>query len=371
MRILFLINELEDVSFDRQVLELVSAMPQSDRQYYVYSLRLGGVLQAPFHKRLGRRFYVSKGTLISDIMTIAHLVRREHIDVIQTPAVRSDTMAIIVRLLLFPRPLVHIAVRHNFVFTEKTFYHFVKNIFYVLSCHLVDLNICVASHIQKSTHEQLFVPMKKVQVIQNGVLVKRNETAARRIRLRLHLVKNRPVILFAGAFIDRKNPLVLIQALRHLHTKNYCIFLGTGPLAYDMRRAIQNLGLEHATFIEEHRDIAGYLSLADIVVLPSRSEGLPLVVLEAMHAGIPCVVSDIPAHRELIQNRQNGLVAPSGFPEPLAQAIQTVLASSLLRRQIGRKAKETATKFYGFSRMIRTYETLYDGLRDRKETMPV
>ena len=90
-----------------------------------------------------------------------------------------------------------------------------------------------------------------------------------------------------------------------------------------------------------HRRMLSYLRLADIVVLPSLSEGAPNVLLEAMLAGRAIIASDVGAVSETIEHEVSGIVVEPGSVEELAGALRRLAGDGELRQRLGRAAEET------------------------------
>lgn len=372
MNILFLVNELDDISPVKHAASIADSLPRSTFRTYAYSLRKSGILSDYFHRVFGSRFYVSGGSALFDIWRIACIIRRERIDIIQTAALRGDAVAILSRCLIWGRRKpVHIAVRQNYLFTEKTLYAVVKNIVYILSCHCVTLNVCVARYIQQNLVTYFYVPTDKTSVIPNSTPLLSDRVASLRVAKRLGLKANIPVIVYIGRLISRKNVLYLLQALEHVRGRYYCLLVGSGSEEDEIRKFIKHKGWDKQVILEPHQEVGGFLALADIFVLPSQDEGLSFALLEAMRAGLPCVATDIPANRELIRHDYNGLIVPLGSSQLFAKALDKLLSSPNMRHTLGQRAKEMAVRHYGFSRMIRTYRSIYDGFRSQRRTVSV
>ena len=116
--------------------------------------------------------------------------------------------------------------------------------------------------------------------------------------------------IFTGAFIERKQPLLLIDMAAKLHNQGIDFVLdmfGDGPLLDASKKMAEKLGV--ASFIVFHGHVNEpyeYIAKADVLILPSLSEGVPRSVLEALCLGIPCVLRDVDGNRELIQSGVNG-----------------------------------------------------------------
>jgi glycosyltransferase involved in cell wall biosynthesis len=116
--------------------------------------------------------------------------------------------------------------------------------------------------------------------------------------------------IFTGAFIERKQPLLLIDIMAKLHNQGVDFVLdmfGDGPLLDTAKQMTEKLGMEGFIVFHGHvNEPYEYISKADVLILPSLSEGVPRSVLEALCLGVPCVLRDVDGNRELIQSGVNG-----------------------------------------------------------------
>jgi glycosyltransferase involved in cell wall biosynthesis len=142
-----------------------------------------------------------------------------------------------------------------------------------------------------------------VQVVHNGADVK--HLAPSKIK-----VNTPPRLVFAGRFVPQKNPLAIIQTLSQLKDLDWhCSMLGDGPLFEDVKREIEKMGLS------ERFDLPGWVttdfvlgcfSKSDILFMPSLSEGLPVVGVQALATGLAIVASKIGGFLDLVDNEKNG-----------------------------------------------------------------
>ena len=120
------------------------------------------------------------------------------------------------------------------------------------------------------------------------------------------------------------------------------------------------LGLSRRIHLLGYRsDIADVLAAADVFVMPSLSEGLPLALLEAMFAAKPVVASDVGGIPEVVRAGQEALLVPPGNAEALEKAIETVLSDSSLRDALGAAARRRVEARYTVAAMTDAYEELY------------
>ena len=112
-------------------------------------------------------------------------------------------------------------------------------------------------------------------------------------------------------------------------------------------------------------DVGSLLAAADVFVLPSRSEGLPLALLEAMFAGRPIVATRVGEVPTVLADGAAGLLVDPGSPDQLAAAIDRLLGDPALAQTLGSRAQERANAEFHVSRMVERYASLYRDALDR------
>ncbi len=112
------------------------------------------------------------------------------------------------------------------------------------------------------------------------------------------------------------------------------------------------------------RDVSAWLRAADLFVLPSRGEGLSNALLEAMAHGLTCLVSDLPANRELVEPGRSGLTFPVGDEAALSAAILAALSQP--QAALGRRAREIVQARFTLDAVASAYEQLYHRLRQER-----
>jgi glycosyltransferase involved in cell wall biosynthesis len=101
----------------------------------------------------------------------------------------------------------------------------------------------------------------------------------------------------------------------------------------------------------QHRQLPGILKSADLFVLPSRYEGHPKTLIEAMACGLPVVGTDVPGIREIIQHGENGYLCGTS-PEEIREAIRVILGDSERRVRMGRNAREFVVEHFALDRIV-------------------
>jgi Glycosyltransferase len=138
------------------------------------------------------------------------------------------------------------------------------------------------------------------------------------------------------------------------------VLVGDGPLRAELSAQIEDLQLVKNVFLlGNRRDVPELLHVFDVFVLPSLREGLPIVLLEAMAAGIPVIASDVDGNTELVIENKTGLIVPPHDIFALAGAIVRMLRDKQSAKLMSSAAKEMVIKDFSFETMVKKYETLY------------
>ena len=184
------------------------------------------------------------------------------------------------------------------------------------------------------------------------------------------LPKADPMLLFLGTIDEKKGVFDLLRAmssLRHRYPRLRLVLAGTGPAIEQIKQRAEVLGvaaqLELPGWIDaQARDTL--LREADVFILPSYYEGLPMSVLEAMAAGLPVVASKVGGIPEVIEHMVDGwLVAPGDVPA-IRVALEILLADSLLRETMGKAAQQRVQRCFSSERVLEQIEETYRELSE-------
>lgn len=152
--------------------------------------------------------------------------------------------------------------------------------------------------------------------------------------------------LFIGRLIDQKGVDVLIHAFSKNRENTRLVIVGAGGMKDELISQVRNLNLDsQICFVGTIYDIPQQFAEADCFVLPSRYEGLGIVIIEAMAAGTPIIVTDFSAGLELIQHEINGLVVPRDNPAALTDAMKRIKIDAVLREKLKNGALDSAKNF--------------------------
>ncbi len=207
----------------------------------------------------------------------------------------------------------------------------------------------------------------EVWIVPNGVCVERFENPQGK-REAIGIPRDAKVMTFAGGLRPVKGVQYLIQAMPLIAEKHgdaFCLVIGDGQERNRLEEMTKDLHLESKVkFLGkvENDRVPDLLSLSDIFVLPSLSEGFPLVLLEAMAAGLPLVCSKVGGTPDLVVEGQNGFLVEPRNPSQLAEKLTFLLDSDQVRSQIGARNREEARE-YGWDRVAQKFEEIYSGLQ--------
>ena len=233
---------------------------------------------------------------------------------------------------------------------------------------VVDCILCVSGGVCAS-HITAGVPVAKLDVIQNGIRPRVAAADGPAVRHRLGLPEDARIVLSVGRMTDQKGYPCLAEAAVRIVARRpdaYFVWVGDGPRRIELQRYVARLGLvDRVCFAGERSDVPDILVASDIFVLPSLFEGLPLVVLEAMAAGLPVVGTRVCGMTEAVLDGVTGrLVAPAD-PDALACAIAEVLEQPGMAAEWGASGRSRVLREFAATRMAKETAALYDDLLQR------
>lgn len=208
---------------------------------------------------------------------------------------------------------------------------------------------------------ELGLPTETFEVIPNGISAEPGSGAAVRAELRMR--PNELLILAVGNLYPVKGHIVLLRALAELkHTGQpwRVAIAGRGGEADALDAFARAHGMEDRLHLLGYRsDVADLLAAADVYVMPSLSEGLPLALIEAMYAGKPVVASAVGGIPEAVTSGRDGILVPPQDPEALAGALARLMEDPKERSTLGAAACERARAEYSVGAMADRYEAAY------------
>lgn len=217
--------------------------------------------------------------------------------------------------------------------------------------------IAICPTVKQTLIEDMGIPANYITVVNNGVDTKRFTPD--------HLVYNGEItrIISAGRLCWIKNQLMIVRVVSTLHKLGYkveLVLLGDGVDRDKIRNEIHKNGAESYIFtLGLKKNVHDYLRQSNIYVSASRTEGLPLSILEAMACGLPIVATDAGGTKDIVKNGINGFLVKVDDEDGMQEALQKLIDDKILQRNYAYKSREIAEQWstedctYG-------YEKLYD-----------
>ncbi|MBD8524844.1 glycosyltransferase [Pseudomarimonas arenosa] len=212
--------------------------------------------------------------------------------------------------------------------------------------------------------ERTGMPLPRFAIIANACqAAERSRTDQSELRTALGLPPARAVLLFVGRLVVAKNLPLLLRALAHLPAtqRPLTVLVGDGPERAALEHMLRDLALAADVELRgERADVADWMAAADMLVLPSREEGMSNVILEAMAQGLPVIATRVGGSPELIEHGVHGLLVDNDDDAQLTAAIAELHAKSDLRQRLGRAAQQRAEHEFSPAAMAAATLQVYD-----------
>jgi len=185
-----------------------------------------------------------------------------------------------------------------------------------------------------------------------------------------------PEILCVGRLVPAKGQHILVEAVGRLHAAGlpfHLTLVGDGPDMASLQALVRQLALDgRVTFVGAvgQGQVLDYYDQADIFVLASFAEGVPVVLMEAMAKEIPCVATHITGIPELIDHGKDGLLVSPGHVEALAEALRRLLQDGALRQRLGANGRRKVAAHYNLPVNCRQMAAVFTGHLARSPEAP-
>jgi glycosyltransferase involved in cell wall biosynthesis len=281
------------------------------------------------------------------IKQLRGIVARRAPDVIQTHMIKSHFL---VKLSGLGKQYPWIAYHHGYTSTDlkMQFYNQLNR----WSLPSADLVIAVCGEFANQL-AATGVQKDRIRVSHNAVNPPRIISSDERLSLRerLGIAGGEKVLVAVGRLSREKGHADLIESIALLRAaepdlKFKLLIVGDGPEQVNLTRAVAERNLEsHVVYVGHVGDVAPFYAIADVLALPSHSEGSPNVLLEAMAAGLPVVATSVGGVPEIATSEVNALLVPSRDPSAFAKALRRVLYEVELARTLKSNAVARAGEF--------------------------
>ena len=234
------------------------------------------------------------------------------------------------------------------------------------SARLVDRIIAVSGATARYLVEQKGIPQEKIVVICSAVDLGQFDPAwpaPEELKASLGFRDSDPVLLVAGRLEPQKGHRVLLEAMPAVlqeFPNARLVCLSDGSLLNDLKEMATRKGLSDCVrFVGRQPDVRDWLAIADLSVLPSFYEGLPLAPIESLAAGRPIVATAVDGTPEVVIDGKTGLTVPPGNPKRLAEAIRRMLRDRTWALETARAGRQHVLQNFSIEKLVRLTQELY------------
>lgn len=308
---------------------------------------------------------------------LTRLLVRERVTILQTHGARANFYGRIAgRLAGVP---VIISTVHNSLkdYEVRSLTRWLYTKALRLTLPLVHRIICVSESNRRDMIDECPGMTEKTQTVYNGIDPSAFPSQPDRqiVRREFGMIQ-RPVLVTIARLTEEKGHRYLLQALPCLletWPRLCCVFVGDGGLHDALHRLAVELAVERSCrFVGVREDIAEILAAADVVVLPSLSEGFPFVLLEALAMGCPVVASRVNGIPELIEHHKTGLLVPPRDPPALAAAILEMLSDPTAASKMGAEGRAVVQQRFTVDHMVANTTAIFEAaMKDAGVRSPV
>ena len=238
----------------------------------------------------------------------------------------------------------------------------------ILRCLLANHRVVALSEQMRAVLLEIGLPAERIAVIENAVFLPEVTIWDRGGGRQVPTPADRPLtVIFLNRIVAEKGVLELVEAMAELGHSGKAvrcrIYGPESPICDQLRQRISAEGLtdriELAGAVWDRQKEEAFLS-ADIYILASYVEGMPISLLEAMSYGLPCVVTPVGGVPSVIADEVNGLLVPVKDSQSLARAILRLTEDAALRRRLGSRARETIVARFNWEISAQKIIALYN-----------
>jgi glycosyltransferase involved in cell wall biosynthesis len=256
----------------------------------------------------------------------------------------------------------------------------------MLTKHLVTHYVAVSKSVAKIHCDICAIASLNMTSIYNGVDLIAIDAAVAVPRREINCNDNDQVILCVGRLTQQKSPLDVVEAFDKLrqrdptgHQHRKLVFVGDGPLKPSLLASIQKRQLErHVHILGWRSDVASVMKAATVLVVASKWEGLPNVVLEAQAARLPVIASAVDGCQEIIHDGVTGRLIPPGNTEQLADVLleligrdaESIAPAQDLRMLLARNARADVESRFSWTKCVAEYDALLRNLKSTESVLP-
>lgn len=338
---------------DRVTLQLMQNLSREEYQIELVLMRAEGRLLDDVPKDV-RIHDCQTRSLWFMIAPLRRIIKNGSYDLIYATCGGASIPLMLALLTMRTRPTTVVSERNILVHPHKS--QWKRSLMNLLKRWLyqhADWVTVVSKALGQEVNERLYVAPEKIQVVNNPVvdeaLIRQSEEE---VTHPFFAHESNQVILAVGRLVHQKDFSSLIKGFglyvkRKQDDSIRLLILGEGPLRPQLMLQIEDLGLEKQVDLPGYdKNPFRYMSNCTLFILSSLHEGMPGVLVQAMACGAACISTDCPTGpNEIIEHGASGLLVPVGDHQAIANAIETFLTNSTLRKQMAQAAPASVRRY--------------------------
>lgn len=303
--------------------------------------------------------------LLVGISKLYKLMKQEKFDVVETFTPHSNIIGL--PIAFFARIPLRIGTHHGKIENAPRWIPRLHGI--IINSKFVSKLVVVSSQVRNMAIEDERINSGKVQVIHNGIIIPKllsNISEIRQqLRSELEIDNNANIVITLGRIVIQKGHRYLVEAIPIVlekHPNTVFAIAGEGELLQEVKAKADDLGInEHLKFLGNRENVKDLLIGADVFVLSSLWEGLPIAMLEAMVYETPIVVTKVEGILDIIEHNKHGITAEPKDKLALANGIIYMLDNPREAELMGKKARKLVSSEHSVDIMCGKYEKLFLG----------
>ena len=359
LRLLFVVDSLQMGGAEQHAVHLAGALASQGHEVTLAcsvegslaaQARKTGVSVSPLCHHLAKRrwsFAFARG--------LRHLMRHTAFDLVHTHMYASNTAAMSA-LLGTTTPLV--ITEHSEARWRSWRARWISHWAYQRAAHIIAVSRSIEHRLQEVDH----VPAARLSVLPNGVPPYLFDPQDMALPLSQELSAG-PIVGVVARLQPEKGVQHFVQAAALVHRQQPAaqfLIVGDGPLRAELEAQVARRSLsEQVHFLGFRQDARRLMGSLDLLVIPSLSEGTPLVTLEAMAAGVPVLATRVGGIPEQICHGRTGWLVEPANPAALADAMLYLLSHPRERQELGQAGCQAVTQHFSFERMVQETLTIY------------
>lgn len=349
--------------------DLVSALTDFGLRQHVAVLRSAGALDVPYDAPVTR---MRSGPEIPGlrlnpirVFDLARLVRRLRPDVVQAHGGEALKYA----LAASPRmriPIVYRRIGSIHGWTRPG----LRRSGHGMLTRRASRVITLSCSMYRETVDTLGVPPDRVVLLPNAVDFQRIRASATAsiARSTLGIPEAAPLIVWIGSLSDEKNPLAAVAVAGMVASDAVFALVGDGPLAERVRTSIERLGLGgRVRLLGTRSDVGNLLQSCDALLVTSRTEGVPGVIIEAGMHGVPVVSFQVGGVEDVVIHGDTGLLVAPGNLASLASSLTSIIQDAELKKRLGSAARARCSSAFDIQAVAPGYFNVYQELARQRQ----